>query len=836
MRVHPRRKLASPASPRRVEAGLKLRRSGAARYFLKVGGVKNKEMRNRILELCNLPKLACCIFVYSIVLGSFFVFGASRASATTASDNFNRADGGLGANWTTVAGTVAPPIKGNKINLEDESAGLHSAYWSAVSFTSDQYAQATFPNTPNGTNFGPGIAVRLADSRGYLLWWGNSQNTMSIWRMDSASTWTQIANSSNDLTISTSDVWKFEAVGSNLVGYQNGTIVVKTTDTTYTGGSPGVWLYYPANQLDDWSGGDASFSATLLSTDNNGVKSYTMISAYNGNGTHVLRVLEPTSTVAGVAHSFLYALPVGPESDYTYGNGLETLRGLGAHNTYNVTIIAPSFSSDPWYADHPTDSNYKYESFMASELQPWVAANLATSGNEQHWLLGFSKSGSGPMGGLLLRHPTLFTLGAFWDSAFNISAYNDYAGSSDVNYGTDANFQNNYRLTAALLETYKTPFLTDNRIWISAATSGIFYTATTDFDALLTTKSIQHTMSLTGTARAHNWDSGWVPEALAALRLDSLPVVTAFSIPTTASSLIVDITTFTASDSVSVTGYKLTETSTAPSAGDSGWAVTASTTYTFSSAGSKTLYAWAKNAAGNVSASASSSVTVTLLTIGGTISGLTGTAVLQNNGGDDFSLSANGSFTFPTAVNDGANYAVTVLTLPTGQTCVATNSSGTVASANVTSVSISCSNVVLNIVLAGGGVCGNCLIPPVAPSGGLKISVNQGSNDVIASTTITLLSGQFTKYLGYGQTDADIKRLQVLLNSDPSTQLAYAGPGSPSKETNFFGSLTKKAVIKFQEKYAMDILSPWNLVKGTGIVGRTTLAKINEIVTKSPGR
>ena len=55
---------------------------------------------------------------------------------------------------------------------------------------------------------------------------------------------------------------------------------------------------------------------------------------------------------------------------------------------------------------------------------------------------------------------------------------------------------------------------------------------------------------------------------------------------------------------------------------------------------------------------------VSTYSVGGTLSGLSGTVVLQDNGGDNLTLTANGSFTFATQLASGAAYAVTVLTNP----------------------------------------------------------------------------------------------------------------------------------------------------------------------------
>lgn len=77
-------------------------------------------------------------------------------------------------------------------------------------------------------------------------------------------------------------------------------------------------------------------------------------------------------------------------------------------------------------------------------------------------------------------------------------------------------------------------------------------------------------------------------------------------------------------------------------------------------------------------------------TVGGSISGLVGSLTLQNNGGDDLTHNANGTFTFATPVFQGGTYNVTVLTQPAGQTCTISNGAGTISSSNVTNIIASC--------------------------------------------------------------------------------------------------------------------------------------------------
>lgn len=90
-----------------------------------------------------------------------------------------------------------------------------------------------------------------------------------------------------------------------------------------------------------------------------------------------------------------------------------------------------------------------------------------------------------------------------------------------------------------------------------------------------------------------------------------LPILSAFSMPATSTSLTVTGLSITASDNVGVTGYYLSESSVKPLASAVGWLVTKPNSYTFASVGSKTLYLWVKDAAGNISNMLSATVSIT---------------------------------------------------------------------------------------------------------------------------------------------------------------------------------------------------------------------------------
>ncbi len=83
----------------------------------------------------------------------------------------------------------------------------------------------------------------------------------------------------------------------------------------------------------------------------------------------------------------------------------------------------------------------------------------------------------------------------------------------------------------------------------------------------------------------------------------------------------------------------------------------------------------------------------------------------------------------------------------------------------------------------------------------------------------------FKNDLKIGSQGKEVTELQKCLTKDPEVY--------PSGEvTNFFGNSTKDAVIKFQEKYAKEILEPGGLKEGTGMVGKATRDKLNALCAK----
>ncbi len=147
-------------------------------------------------------------------------------------------------------------------------------------------------------------------------------------------------------------------------------------------------------------------------------------------------------------------------------------------------------------------------------------------------------------------------------------------------------------------------------------------------------------------------------------------------------------------------------------------------------------------------------------TVSGNVTGLTGSLVLQDNAGDNLTISADGSFTFSNKVSSGGAYNVTVLTQPSGQTCTVISGSGTILS-NVTNVALSCSN---NSYAVGGSVTGL--------TGSVVLQVNGGDNLTISAI------GAFT--FATSVTNGNTYNVTVLTQPSGQTCSVSTGAGTVS--------------------------------------------------------
>jgi hypothetical protein len=162
----------------------------------------------------------------------------------------------------------------------------------------------------------------------------------------------------------------------------------------------------------------------------------------------------------------------------TYGSGLDKLENLDVEDQYNATIIEPIFPQ-------------------------WVAINFSTTGTEQQLLVGFSKSvywrliSSSNTVRLCCCNRVLFP--------GDMSSYDEFGSSSANDYGIQEYFQDNYQLTASYIGAHDASFTTEDCILISEGP--VLQSQVADFDALLTSQGVMHTL-LNQTNDAHTWSSG----------------------------------------------------------------------------------------------------------------------------------------------------------------------------------------------------------------------------------------------------------------------------------------------------------------------------------------
>jgi hypothetical protein len=242
-------------------------------------------------------------------------------------------------------------------------------------------------------------------------------------------------------------------------------------------------------------------------------------------------------------------------------------------------------------------------------------------------------------------------------------------------------------------------------------------------------------------------------------------------------------------------------------------------------------------------------------TIGGTISGLTGTGlVLQNNGGDNLAVSANGVFTFHAPVASGATYNVTIYARPSNQTCTVSNPSGTVI-ANVTNIQIACS-AAPQYTIGGNvsGLSGSGLVLQDNGSDNLAVSANGAftfSTTVAygSSYLVTVNSqpssqpGQLCSVSnGSGTATANVTNVQVSCSAISSApgQWTWMGGSSSQNRPGVYGTLGVAASsnipgARVWSAYWTDLQGNFWLFGGIGIDSANKLGELNDLWKYSNG-
>jgi hypothetical protein len=131
--------------------------------------------------------------------------------------------------------------------------------------------------------------------------------------------------------------------------------------------------------------------------------------------------------------------------------------------------------------------------------------------------------------------------------------------------------------------------------------------------------------------------------------------------------------------------------------------------------------------------------------IGGMITGISGTIVLQNNNKDDWIISPkdNSIFTFPTALLNDQTYAVTVKSKPADHTCYISNGTGVVNHANVDNIKIACgTNLSYNpfTFTAGGGIVTYTLTYTAGANGSVTGTASQTVNFGANGSAVTAVA------------------------------------------------------------------------------------------------
>lgn len=172
---------------------------------------------------------------------------------TDATDNFNRAS--IGTNWTmginSIVISASTVVKGNSAGADN------TGWWNANTFPTDHYSQVTISADQDGG--GPSVRHQSGANTFYTLY--TNGVVLQIYEV-TAGTFAQLGVDYANNTV-VNDTIKLDATGSTLTPSLNGTPLATRTDSTITGGAPGLHCSDTAISLDNWLGGPITAVVSL---------------------------------------------------------------------------------------------------------------------------------------------------------------------------------------------------------------------------------------------------------------------------------------------------------------------------------------------------------------------------------------------------------------------------------------------------------------------------------------------------------------------------------------------------------------------------------------------
>ncbi len=643
-------------------------------------------------------------------------------SAVIGSDSFSRANGSLGPNWTNISDGGLAIV--SQAAAGTASAGVSGDIWTAGTFTSDQYSQVTLNSTqPTGSQWiGPMVRAQNSGQDAYIgIYYSNngSPDLMLFKRINGS--WTQLGSTYNSGALAAGTQLQVQAVGSTISFLQNGVQRISATDTSLSGGAPGI-MSYGTGQVGNWSGGDVGGS---------GGTTYTVGGTVSGlTGTVVLQDNGGDNLSLSATGPFTFATPLATGAAYSVtvktnptGQTCTVASGSGTIASANITNVAISCTTAATYTVGGTVSGLTGtvvlqdnggDNLSLSATGPFTFATPLATGAAYSVTVKTNPTGqtctvASGSGTIASANITNVAISCTNSAVIGSDSFSRANGSLGPNW-TNISDGGLAIVSQAAAGT------------ASAGVSGDIWTAgtfTSDQYSQVTLNSTQPTGSqwIGPMVRAQNsgqdayigiyYSNNGSPDLMLFKRINGswTQLGSTYNSGALAAGTQLQVQAVGSTISFLQNGVqRISATDTSLSGGAPG----------IMSYGTGQVGNWS---GGDVGGSGG-----TTYTVGGTVSGLTGTVVLQDNGGDNLSLSATGPFTFATPLATGAAYSVTVKTNPTGQTCTVASGSGTIASANITNVAISCTTAATYTV--GGTVSGLTGTVVLQDNGGDNLSLS----------------------------------------------------------------------------------------------------------------